>query len=147
MRALMTAAMSIPGHIDPVTVPRPEMAAAEGARVNLIGLSKAEIREALAEAGLDERQARLRAKQLWHQIYNRGATRFETMSDIAKPQRAWFAERFEIAPARSGGRAGLDRRHPQMAAEGRPTATISRWCSSRTQTAAHCASRARSAAH
>jgi 23S rRNA (adenine2503-C2)-methyltransferase len=97
MRSLMTAAMSIPGHIDPVTVPRPLMAAAEGARVNLIGLSKAEIHAALTEAGLDERQARLRAKQLWHQIYNRGATRFETMSDIAKPQRLWLAERFEIA--------------------------------------------------
>ncbi|HEV7661469.1 MAG TPA: 23S rRNA (adenine(2503)-C(2))-methyltransferase RlmN [Allosphingosinicella sp.] len=93
----MTAAMAIPGHIDPVTVPRPEMAAAEGARVNLIGLSKAEIRAALTEAGLDERQAKLRAKQLWHQIYNRGATAFETMSDIAKPQRLWLAERFEIA--------------------------------------------------
>jgi 23S rRNA (adenine2503-C2)-methyltransferase len=97
MRALMTAAMTIPGHIDPVTVPRPQLTAAEGARANLIGLSRAEIRAALAEAGLDERQAKLRAKQLWHQIYNRGATTFETMSDIAKPQRLWLAERFEIA--------------------------------------------------
>jgi 23S rRNA (adenine2503-C2)-methyltransferase len=97
MDALMTAAMSIPGHIDPVPIPRPPMAAVEGARVNLIGLSKAEIRAALTEAGLDERQAKLRAKQLWHQIYNRGARGFETMSDIAKPQRAWLAERFEIA--------------------------------------------------
>ncbi|WP_395612637.1 23S rRNA (adenine(2503)-C(2))-methyltransferase RlmN [Allosphingosinicella sp.] len=88
--------MPIPGLIDPVPVPRPEAAEA-GARVNLIGLSKTEIREKLAEAGLDERQAKLRAKQLWHQIYNRGATSFETMSDIAKPQRAWFAERFVIA--------------------------------------------------
>jgi 23S rRNA (adenine2503-C2)-methyltransferase len=92
----MTAAMPIPGLIDPVPVPRPE-AAGEGARVNLIGLSKPEIRAALAEAGLDERQAKLRAKQLWHQIYNRGACDFEAMSDIAKPQRAWLAERFEIA--------------------------------------------------
>jgi 23S rRNA (adenine2503-C2)-methyltransferase len=92
----MTAAMPIPGHIDPVTVPRPVAAAADG-RVNLIGLSKAQIRTALADAGLDERQAKLRAKQLWHQIYNRGATSFETMSDIAKGQRPWFAERFAIA--------------------------------------------------
>ena len=92
----MTAAMPIPGLIDPVPVPRPA-AAGEGARVNLIGLSKAEIRAALAAAGLDERQAKLRAKQLWHQIYNRGATDFDAMSDIAKPQRAWLAERFEIA--------------------------------------------------
>jgi len=88
--------MSIPGLIDPVPVPRPE-AAAEGARVNLVGLSKAQIRTALSAAGLDERQAKLRAKQLWHQIYNRGATDFEVMSDVAKPQRIWLAERFEIA--------------------------------------------------
>jgi 23S rRNA (adenine2503-C2)-methyltransferase len=88
--------MTIPGHVDPVPVPRPK-AAVEGARVNLVGLAKAEIRAALAEAGLDERQAKLRAKQLWHQIYNRGARDFEAMSDIARPQRAWFAERFTIA--------------------------------------------------
>ena len=92
----MTAAMSIPGLIDPVPVPRAE-GAEDGARVNLIGLAKAEIRAALEEAGLDERQARLRAKQLWHQIYNRGARDFTGMSDIARPQRAWLAERFEIA--------------------------------------------------
>jgi 23S rRNA (adenine2503-C2)-methyltransferase len=97
MHALMTAAMSIPGHIDPVTVPRPQRAAGADVRVNLIGLSKAEIRAALAAAGLDERQAKLRARQLWHQIYNRGATDFSAMSDIAKPQRAWLAERFTVA--------------------------------------------------
>ena len=97
MHALMTAIMSIPGHIDPVPVPRPEPAADADSRVNLIGLSKAEIRAALAEVGLDERQAKLRAKQLWHQIYNRGATDFSAMSDIAKPHRAWLAEHFTVA--------------------------------------------------
>jgi len=91
----MTALMSIPGLIDPVPVPRAP--AADGARLNLIGLSKAEMRAALAAAGLDEKQAKLRAKQLWHQIYHRGAMGFEAMSDIAKPQRAWFAEHFRIA--------------------------------------------------
>jgi 23S rRNA (adenine2503-C2)-methyltransferase len=99
MDALMTAFMSIPGHIDPVPVPRPAKAADADARVNLVGLAKAEIQTALGAAGLDERQAKLRAKQLWHQIYNRGATDFAAMSDIAKPHRI-----------------GLDRRHPQMAA-------------------------------
>jgi len=95
MGRLMTAAMPIPGLIDPVPVPRAALAA-EDARVELIGLSRAEIRAALTEAGLDERQAKLRAKQLWHQMYNRGATSFDAMSDIAKPQRAWFAEHFTI---------------------------------------------------
>jgi len=88
--------MSIPGLIDPVPVPRPN-AAIEGAPLNLVGLSKAQIRAALGAAGLDERQAKLRAKQLWHQIYNRGARNFDAMSDIAKPQRAWLADRFTVA--------------------------------------------------
>ncbi|HEX8365495.1 MAG TPA: 23S rRNA (adenine(2503)-C(2))-methyltransferase RlmN [Allosphingosinicella sp.] len=87
--------MPIPGHIDPVPVPRPKAAGGD-VRVDLVGLSRAEIRAALQEAGLDERQAKLRAKQLWHQIYHRGATSFEAMSDIAKPQRAWLGERFVV---------------------------------------------------
>ncbi|HET9428263.1 MAG TPA: 23S rRNA (adenine(2503)-C(2))-methyltransferase RlmN [Allosphingosinicella sp.] len=91
----MTAAMPIPGHFDPVTVPRPAFSDEE-TRVDLVGLSRDAIRAALAEAGLDDRQAKLRAKQLWHQIYHRGATSFEAMSDIAKPHRLWLAERFLV---------------------------------------------------
>jgi 23S rRNA (adenine2503-C2)-methyltransferase len=87
--------MPIPGLIDPVPVPRPEPTAAD-ARPDLVGRSRESIRALLEEAGLDARQAKLRAKQIWHQIYNRGATEFEVMSDIAKPQRAWLAERFTI---------------------------------------------------
>ena len=91
-----TAIMPIPGPVDPVPVPRAAPARADG-RVELVGLSKAQIREALGEAGLDERQARLRAKQIWHWIYNRGVGDFEAMSDIAKAQRPWLAERFAIS--------------------------------------------------
>src|SRR5688572_2796932 len=95
MAGIMTAPMPIPGHIDPVPVPRPAFAAAD-ARVDLVGLSREAIRDSLAQAGLEPKQAKLRAKQIWHQIYNRGATDFEAMSDIAKPQRAWLAERFKV---------------------------------------------------
>ena len=87
--------MPIPGLVDPVPVPRPFTGNA-GARIELVGLSREAIRSALVEAGLDQRQAKLRAKQIWHQIYNRGATDFAAMSDIAKPQRSWLAERFAI---------------------------------------------------
>jgi 23S rRNA (adenine2503-C2)-methyltransferase len=87
--------MPIPGHIDPVPVPRPR-AAGDDARVDLVGLSRDAIREALADAGMEPKQAKLRGKQIWHQIYNRGATGFDAMSDIAKPQRAWLAERFKL---------------------------------------------------
>jgi 23S rRNA (adenine2503-C2)-methyltransferase len=87
--------MPIPGHIDPVPVPRSAFEAEDG-RVDLVGLPRDGIRSALEEAGLEPKQAKLRAKQIWHQIYNRGVTEFEAMSDIAKPQRAWLAERFVI---------------------------------------------------
>src|SRR3546814_3224106 len=95
MGCFMTASMPIPGRIDPVPVPR-ALPAGDDARVDLVGLSREAIRVAIEEAGLDARQAKLRAKQIWHQIYNRGVTEFASMSDIAKPQRAWFAERFTI---------------------------------------------------
>ena len=88
--------MPIPGLIDPVPVPRTVAPAADG-RVELVGLSKEAIRAALEEKGLEPKQAKLRAKQLWHQIYNRGATSFDAMSDFAKAQRPWFAEHFTIS--------------------------------------------------
>ena len=91
-----TNLMPIPGVIDPVPVRRVATARADG-RVELVGLSKEQIRGELETAGLEPRQAKLRAKQLWHWIYNRGVTDFAAMSDIAKPQRGWFAERFVIS--------------------------------------------------
>ncbi|MET3724773.1 23S rRNA (adenine2503-C2)-methyltransferase [Sphingomonas trueperi] len=95
MQTVSAAPMPIPGHIDPVPVPR-ALAAREDGRTDLIGLSRDGIREALAAAGLEPKQAKLRAKQLWHWIYNRGATEFSAMTDIAKAQHPWLAERFVI---------------------------------------------------
>jgi 23S rRNA (adenine2503-C2)-methyltransferase len=92
----MNAPMAIPGHIDPVPVPRPAAARADG-RVDLIGLTREQLRDLLAEHGLEPKQAKLRAKQLWHWIYNRGATDFTAMTDIAKTMHPWLAERFVIA--------------------------------------------------
>ncbi|SMF65910.1 23S rRNA (adenine(2503)-C(2))-methyltransferase RlmN [Allosphingosinicella indica] len=93
---MTAAAMPIPGHIDPVPVPRAAVPRADG-RVDLTGLSKDAIRAELETAGMEPRQAKLRAKQLWHWIYNRGATDFAAMTDIAKAQHPWLAERFVIA--------------------------------------------------
>jgi 23S rRNA (adenine2503-C2)-methyltransferase len=95
MRNPYIAAMQIPGAIDPVPVPRATPARADG-RIDLVGLTKAEMRAALAAAGLPEAQAKLRAKQLWHWVYNRGATDFAAMTDIAKDTRAMLAERFVV---------------------------------------------------
>src|SRR3546814_7458098 len=72
-------AMQIPGHIDPVPVPRAVTPRADG-RIDLLGLNKAQIRGCLEEAGLDAKQAKLRSKQLFHWLYHRGETDFAHMS-------------------------------------------------------------------
>ncbi|WP_419957014.1 23S rRNA (adenine(2503)-C(2))-methyltransferase RlmN [Qipengyuania algicida] len=87
--------MSIPGQIDPVPVARDITPRADG-RVDLIGLPKARIRELFEAAGLDAKQAKLRAKQVFHWLYHRGVTEFEAMTDIAKQMRPWLTERFVI---------------------------------------------------
>ena len=94
---MQTAAnlMPIPGHVDPVAVPRAASLREDG-RIDLIGLSKDQLRAALADAGMEARQAKLRAKQIWHWLYNRGASRFEDMTDIAKAQHPWLTQRFVI---------------------------------------------------
>src|SRR3546814_20577494 len=75
--------MPIPGHIDPVPVPRKVTPRADG-RVDLLGLSKEQIRASLADAGMEPKHAKLRGKQLWQWIYNRGATDFTAMTDDAR---------------------------------------------------------------
>jgi len=87
--------MQIPGHIDPVPVPRIAIPRADG-RIDLIGMTKDQLRAVLEAAQLDPRQAKLRSKQLWHWIYNRGATDFQLMTDIAKEMRHWLAQRFVV---------------------------------------------------
>ncbi len=90
-----TNLMPIPGHIDPLTVPREITPRADG-KIDLIGLTRPQIAALFAEAGLEEKPARLRAKQVFHWLYHRGVTDFAEMTDIAKPMRPWLAERFVI---------------------------------------------------
>ena len=93
--AAMNALMQSPGHIDPVPVPRPAVVRADG-RVDLIGMLRPEMAVLLVDAGMDAKQAKLRAKQLWHWMYNRGVTDFTAMTDIAKTMHPWLAERFVV---------------------------------------------------
>jgi 23S rRNA (adenine2503-C2)-methyltransferase len=90
-----TPLMTIPGHIDPVPLPREVTPRADG-RIDLMGLSRPAITDLLAGAGLDARAAKLRAKQVFHWIYHRGVTDFEAMTDIAKTMRPWLDARFVI---------------------------------------------------
>ena len=87
--------MQIPGHIDPVPLPAKVTPRPDG-RLDLIGLSVGEIREVLIAAGLEEKQGKLRSKQLFHWMYHRGISDFAQMTDMSKTLRPWLAERFVI---------------------------------------------------
>jgi 23S rRNA (adenine2503-C2)-methyltransferase len=97
----MAAIMQIPGIIDPVPVPRPGtqdgITPREDGKVDLVGLPRQRIAALFAEAGLDAKAAKLRAKQVFHWIYHRGVTEFDGMTDIAKTMRPWLAERFVVS--------------------------------------------------
>ncbi|TIY09776.1 MAG: 23S rRNA (adenine(2503)-C(2))-methyltransferase RlmN, partial [Mesorhizobium sp.] len=51
---------------------------------SLIGLTRAELRAALVASGIvPERQAKMRAQQLWHWMYVRGVSDFAGMFNIS----------------------------------------------------------------
>lgn len=91
-----TPLMPIPGTVDPVPIARARTARADG-RVELVGLPREGIQAEFEAAGLSSSQAKLRAKQTWHWIYNRGVGDFTAMSDVAKAQHGWLDERFVIS--------------------------------------------------
>ena len=63
----------------------------------LIGLTRPQMQQALIEAGIAEKQARMRASQIWHWLYIRGVSDFAAMTNIGKELRAVLTENFSIA--------------------------------------------------
>jgi len=78
---------------DVLTLPRK---AAEGGKVNLVGLTRDALRDALIAAGTPEKQARMRAGQVWQWVYQKGVRSFDDMTNLAKPYRVLLAEHFVI---------------------------------------------------
>ncbi|MDU8912739.1 23S rRNA (adenine(2503)-C(2))-methyltransferase RlmN [Aestuariicoccus sp. MJ-SS9] len=78
---------------DVLTIPRklPE------GPVNLVGLTRAALREALIAAGTPEKQAKMRTGQIWQWIYHWGVRDFAEMTNLSKAYRALLAEHFVIA--------------------------------------------------
>jgi len=66
------------------------------ARPSLIGLSRPELMERLGGIGVAPQQRKMRAQQLWHWIYVRGATDFAQMTSISKELRAQLSEHFTV---------------------------------------------------
>ena len=65
-------------------------------RPSLMGLTRVELADALAAAGVPEKQRRMRMRQIWHWIYHRGALLFAEMTDISKDLRERLDETFVI---------------------------------------------------
>ena len=78
---------------DYLTIPRKKP---EGDRVNMVGLTRDQLREALVTAGTAEKQAKMRAGQIWQWIYHKGARDFDVMTNLSKGYRADLDARFVI---------------------------------------------------
>ena len=67
------------------------------AKPSLVGLTRAQLSDALGAVGVPERERRMRVGQLWHWIYFHGATSFDAMLNVSKVLRAKLAEHFTLA--------------------------------------------------
>jgi 23S rRNA (adenine2503-C2)-methyltransferase len=65
-------------------------------RPSLVGMSRAELAAALGEIGVPPAQRKMRAQQLWHWLYVRGATRFDVMTSVSKELRADLERAFTL---------------------------------------------------
>ncbi|MCP5382933.1 MAG: 23S rRNA (adenine(2503)-C(2))-methyltransferase RlmN [Kordiimonadaceae bacterium] len=83
---------TLPLGVEPVVAPRRIFDESR----SLIGLSHSEVAEKLKEIGIPEKQCRMRAQQIWHWIYYRGAKSFGEMSNISKDMREKLAQNFDV---------------------------------------------------
>ena len=77
---------------DVLTIPRklPE------GPINLVGLTRDGMRDALIENGTPEKQAKMRVGQIWQWIYQWGKRDFNEMTNLSKTYRTELAEKFVI---------------------------------------------------
>ena len=68
----------------------------ETGRLNLVGLTRPALRDALIAAGTPEKQARMREAQVWQWVYQKGVRDFAAMTNLSKAYRALLAEHFTI---------------------------------------------------
>ncbi len=105
---------------------RPVLPEAPAGPLNLSGLTRARMQDALVASGVVEpAKARMRTAQIWRWIHNFGVTDFAAMTDIAKDARARLEQAFvlgrpevvERQVSRDGTRKWLIRFAPGVEAE------------------------------
>ena len=80
----------------PSEAPAPKALAADG-RPNLIGLAPEALELCLAGLGEPERGRRLRARQLFHWLYHRGAATFAAMTTLPRDLRQRLEDAYSVA--------------------------------------------------
>ncbi len=78
---------------DVMTLPR--KFSREG-RINIVGMTREQLRDALVEMGTPERQAKMRVGQIWQWVYQWGVRDFAEMTNLAKGYRADLDAAFVI---------------------------------------------------
>jgi 23S rRNA (adenine2503-C2)-methyltransferase len=84
-----------PSGQEPIIQPRLDPTLASG-KTNLLGLDRMELKEALRDIGVAEKQIKMRTQQLWNWIYHRGVSSFDDMTNISKDVRAKLEDNFII---------------------------------------------------
>ena len=64
--------------------------------LNLVGLTRAGLKDALISAGTPQSQANMRVGQVWQWIYEKGVRDFDLMANLAKPYRTLLKEQFVL---------------------------------------------------
>ena len=69
---------------------------ANNERTNLLGLNREELGDALRQAGVAEKQIKMRTQQLWGWIYYRGVSEFDDMTNLSKDLRSKLIDHCRI---------------------------------------------------
>ncbi len=85
--------ISAPITQDVLTLPRK---LPEGGKINLVGLTRDQLRAALIAAGTPEKQAKMRLGQVWQWVYHWGVRDFAAMTNLAKDYRTLLADHFVV---------------------------------------------------
>ena len=83
---------SVPITQDVLTVPRK----LQLGPINLVGLPRIELLDALIEAGTNAKKAKMRTGQIWQWIYQKGVREFDQMTNLSKDYRTFLKERFVV---------------------------------------------------
>jgi len=64
---------------------------------NLVGLTRQQLRDAVAAIGTPERQVNMRARQIWQWLYEKGVRSFDDMTNLSKTLRTDLDQHYVIA--------------------------------------------------